>query len=125
MKILIAGFTVAYLMLVWYQTNAWVEYCKLLGIKWFLKMREYLSYVNEYKTGIGKPGPEDYLEYLQEKHGEKFWVKLVLCPVCLSLWGAICSIPFLGWKRVFAVAFLANIFYYTIVLLKRKVEEEK
>ena len=125
MNLLIASLSVAYLMLVWFQTQAIVEYCKLLHINWLFKVGEYLDYVKNYKKGIGKPGPEDYLEYLQEKHGEKFWVKLVLCPVCLSLWGAICSIPFLGWKRVFAVAFLANIFYYTIVLLKRKVEEEK
>ena len=74
MSIIVVALAVAYLLEVWFETKAFIEYCRQLGVrKW---------YVGEYLEGICDH--LSYPEFLVEHHGEEFWVKLVTCPICLA-----------------------------------------
>jgi len=79
MSIIVVALAVAYLLEVWFETKAFIEYCRQLGVrKW---------YVGEYLEGICDH--LSYPEFLVEHHGEEFWVKLVTCPICLAPWLAL------------------------------------
>jgi len=114
-EFLISSFSVAYLMLVWFKTEAFAEYlsslCKLLRFDPF----KLLAW------GCGTEDQIDYLSFLKKNYPNNFLVKLILCPVCLSFWlsVAVCLL-FLSWKYILAVAFLSNfLFLWSVNLFNR------
>lgn len=102
--VLLSSFVVAYLLLVWFETSAFVVYAKKLGLeKWIVLPDDDFVYIDFLKVRDAKP------------YG--FFVKLLSCPICLSFW---LSLPFLFLTKWFlAIAFLGVFFY----LLTKKILE--
>ena len=71
-------FLVSLVMLVWFKTDAFYEYCKLFGFK-------KLFYTEEYSI-FAEASPEiNYLEYLQVQY-DCFFIRLISCPICSAIW---------------------------------------
>jgi hypothetical protein len=94
----------AYFMLVWFRTNAFVEYMNLLKLGRFLKVSEY----NEiHSNGYGG----NYVDFLVEYYNDYFLVRLSSCPVCVSFWLGLIVVFFSGSLSAFLAAPLMLFFY--------------
>ena len=93
------------IMIVWFKSGAFVEYCNLLGFKFLL-----LGYDKD-------PNSLTFPQYLYVKSKTlfkcsvcRFLVSLITCPMCLSLWlsmGAAC---------LYGTILLTPLFYITILI---------
>lgn len=68
-------------LLVWFDSEAFVEYAKLAGGGLFFK-------IDEYEEAQKSRASLDYLGYLTEKYNT-FFIRLISCPLCLSIWVSI------------------------------------
>lgn len=68
-----------YFLLVWLNTDAFFEYLDLFKLALGKKF-------SEYKTLKLSGYPENYAGFLREYYADKFIVRLVTCPVCVSFW---------------------------------------
>lgn len=66
----------AMMLLIWFKTEAFVEYCRVLKLDRFYKDYD-----------IKKEGDArlTYLMYLRRYH-DSFFIRLITCPICLSIW---------------------------------------
>ena len=98
-----------FVFVVWFETNAFVEYLRPLSFLKFLRIKEYA----ERDEGLGVPYPD----FLEMKKGN-FLTRLLACPLCIGVWinlvGAICvgSVPVF-----FASFYLSLIFYFFLKYL--------
>jgi hypothetical protein len=106
MDIPVIAFTLSYIMLIWLRTNALAEYLTLFKLDRFLKVVEYNKLHSEGYDG-------SYLEFLSAYYSDKFIVRLVKCPVCISVWLGIFSSFFVGIKEALILAPL-TLFFYTV-----------
>jgi hypothetical protein len=94
----------SYFMLSWYRTNAFVEYMTLFKLTRFFNIAEY----NElHKEGYGGV----YVDYLAEYYSDKFFVRLLKCPICLSFWLGLFSSIFVGVYQGLLITPLVLLFY--------------
>lgn len=93
-------------LLIWFRTEAWVEYTRLLR----------LNFLSDYK-GFDAAFHEDvsltYLMYLRRNH-DCFLVRLITCPICVAVWlgifFAICT-----WWLMFPIYIIGGLLLYTII----------
>ncbi len=105
MSFLIASLTLAMVLTVWFQTNAFVEYMRLFRLTRFFKLDEFLKV---------EGGDEDYLSFLTEYY-DGFLIRLVTCPVCLSFWlGLLISLVFGIFSYSLAVTFVGLLGYHIL-----------
>ena len=69
---------VAMVLIIWFRTEAFVEYCHLLGLD---SLCDYRGYNDEKKNDV-RLTYHDYL--LRFHHG--FLTRLLTCPICMSMW---------------------------------------
>jgi hypothetical protein len=73
--------SVALTLLVWFNTDAFIEYAELLRFTKFFYIKEYLR--------LREDDPSlTYRDFLQEYHN-CFFVRLITCPICTSVWAGI------------------------------------
>lgn len=70
-------FFVAFILIVWFNTEAFVEYCDLLNIN-FLWVK---TYIQKKEIDISLT----YHSYLLAYHNS-FFIRLITCPICFSFW---------------------------------------
>jgi len=70
-------FIYTFILIIWFNTEAFVEYIHLLRLKWF-KVNDYL---NSKETDFTLT----YHSYLLKKHNS-FITRLITCPFCLNFW---------------------------------------
>ena len=70
-------FLFVFILIIWFNTEAFVEYSHLLKIKWF-KVKDYLIAKETDFTLT-------YHSYLLQKHNN-FFTRLITCPFCLNFW---------------------------------------
>jgi hypothetical protein len=71
-------FYITFILLIWFRTNAWVEYTKLLRLNFLSKYKEYeIATTNE-----------PLLEYhtFLHRYYNCFLTRLLTCPICFSTW---------------------------------------
>ncbi len=104
MNVVWVALVASFLLLVWLNTNAFVEYITLLRYRNLFKLEEYEKLRDE---GY----PDNYISFLREYYKDYFWVRLLSCPICVSTWiGILYSLCF-GIYPGFAVAPLTLFFY--------------
>jgi hypothetical protein len=69
------------IMLVWFNSDAFIEYAKLVGGARFFEITEFENLQKEKAT-------LDYHTYLLE-HKDCFFIRLITCPLCFSVWVSI------------------------------------
>lgn len=75
---IVAACLLALVLLVWFKTEAFVEYVKLIGLKNFFFVKDYEAH-KDVMFDIS------YAEYLK-KYKSGFVTRLIGCPICLSVW---------------------------------------
>lgn len=70
-------------LIIWFKTDAFIEYCELFRIGKLFKIDKYREY-KKINVAI------DYLTYLSLKH-KNFLTKLISCPYCIGFWIALFS----------------------------------
>lgn len=103
----ISSSTIAGVLLIWMNTNAFVEYARLFGFK-------MEGYKNDEDLGISYP------DYLQVKYNN-FIVKLLACPICLSVWFNLAAYFIHGytWISISGV-YVSLIFYFFLKMIMKK-----
>ena len=98
-----------FILIVWFETNAFYEYCRALGLGRFFK---------GYRLFIETTAPSTTLiEYLMIKH-DCFFVRLISCPICLNVWmSAIVAIICLNEWVFFINFYLSLILYFLLKVL--------
>ena len=79
LDLIIVSIVLSYFLLVWFRTNAFVEYINILKLSRFFCVSEY----NELHRN-GYDG--NYVSFLYEYYKDYFLVRLISCPVCVSFW---------------------------------------
>lgn len=112
MNIIYFSLSFALLIFVWKNTNVFIDYYNwfnLKGLKW----------VNDYNKKNDSGFIETFFDYLSREKHEYFFVKLITCPICLSVWSGIFCLPFVGLKFL-SIGFLVLFFYYLLEQIKCK-----
>lgn len=105
----------SYLIYAWFHTDAFEEYSRLFKldkfsktIKVFLEMR---------KSGM----PSSFPGYLAQNK-DCFFVRLITCSICLSLWGLLAALPvfliyifFNFWSAWEALGFYISIPFFSLL----------
>lgn len=89
-------------LLIWFRTEAWLEYTRLFGLN-------FLSFYKDYDTKYREDVSLNYIKYLRKYHN-CFTVRLITCPICQAVW----------WGMAFGVltsAFLIPIYIIGGLLL--------
>ena len=91
-------FYVVFLLYMWFDTDGFLEYSKLLG----LKKRFKINLWEEYREINPKL---DYLSYMRLKQSN-FFIKLITCKQCLCFWLVLIS-----------CIFFTNFFYFPVIYM--------
>lgn len=100
----ILGFSllVSYALVIWFKTNAFVEYLTLFKLGRFFYIFDYNEIV---QNGYGGT----YTEFLREYYHDYFVVRLVTCPVCFGFW---LGLPFLLLSPTYLLVLPLGLFFY-------------
>ena len=72
---LLVSLAIAFILIIWFETNAIVEYARLFGVS-------LEGYKKSEEMGLS------FVDWLSIKY-DNFLVRLISCPVCLSTWLSI------------------------------------
>lgn len=81
MLILLSSSIVACFLLIWFKSEAWIEYCRLFHLN---KISFYKDFDQKKKNDVTLT----YHGYLNQYH-TSFIVRLLTCPICSSIWVSI------------------------------------
>jgi hypothetical protein len=99
------------LLYVWFQTDAVIEWAELLKLKFF-KYHEYRAFK---LTPLSKM-VNNYSEFLAYKYSSSFFIRLITCPICLTVWLNILALsvihPSIGRIKVFGLNVILCWFLY-------------
>lgn len=97
---------IIFINIIWFDTEAFVEYIKLFKLDWFK--------VNEYVKAKESNFELTYHSYLLWNH-KNFFTKLITCPICLTTWlSIILSLLFATSILDFSIIFVLSIIGYNI-----------
>jgi hypothetical protein len=100
------------LLLVWFKTNAFIEYFKSFP---FLN-----KVIHQYEKSTIAGLNTDFINFLRLNYN-CFLVRLITCPFCLNFWLSIITSFFVGYK-FFALIYVSSLVYYKIVNILSKYE---
>ena len=94
MAIIVGSSIIALALLIWFRTDAWLEYTRLFRLNWLSRYKEFDA---KYKEDVSLT----YLHFLRRDHN-CFLVRLITCPICLAVWLGI--IPLIFTSVIFVPA---------------------
>ena len=98
---------VATILVLWFRSEAYVEYCRLLHLNW---ISFYKDYYDQRKNDVSL----NYFGYLRQYHN-CFFVRLITCPVCVGTWLALgLTLLTLDWVT-FPIAFIGGLILFGTV----------
>jgi len=100
--------TLAFFLIVWFDTDAFFEYIKAL------RLDEYANKVwqiPEYEECIKEDPDLSYIEFLNIKHNN-FFTRLLSCPLCLGFWIHIFICIILNSFTLFFISLLLGYVVY-------------
>jgi hypothetical protein len=105
---ILASFFISFVLLVWFQTNVFVEYFFFLPI------------VKQYKKAQNAGVVSSFVNFLSINYN-CFFVRLVTCTYCLNFWLVLPFVYFIDLK-FFGLIYILSIVYFKIILLLSKYE---
>jgi hypothetical protein len=81
MVVLIVICFIATVLLLWFRTDAWIEYTRLFHLN-------FLSFYKDFDQKYKEDVMLTYIDYLRRNHN-CFFVRLITCPVCQSVWWGV------------------------------------
>lgn len=101
-------FTGIGLLIVWFHTEAFIEYSKLLKISSLFK-------INEFEKAYDTDYTLEYLTWLKLKY-PTFLTKLITCPWCIGFWVSIICALFFNTFYIFPVVYVITIIMYLTIV---------
>lgn len=96
---------ISLVLLIWFRTDAWLEYCRLFGL-------DCISFYSDYEKKKYNDVTLTYHIYLRRYH-DSFFIRLITCPICLSVW---LGIVFILAKAAIGFLFLGFLAAFLILL---------
>lgn len=96
-------------LIVWFDTDAFVEYVKLLRIGKYFDIEEY-----EKRNSLAGGVITEYYEFLDLKYSN-FLTKLLACPICTSFWLTIYFGTLSGNYQSFPLYFTGSTAAYLLI----------
>jgi hypothetical protein len=88
--LIVSSCIVASLLLVWFRTDAYPEYCRALKL-------DKISFYKDFYAKLHDDVRLTYVKYLRQYHNG-FFVRLITCPLCIGAWIATAlSLIFTTW----------------------------
>ena len=100
------------ILLLWLRTEAFLEYAKLLGMRKLFGIEKYEKESNNNPFFT-------YHDFLLKKHN-CFIVRLITCPICLTVWMSIFSAYFFGLWHLCPIIIVTLIVYFSLVKLMKE-----
>jgi hypothetical protein len=100
------SFIVALILLIWFRTEAFVEYCRIMNMN-------YISKYKDYDLKRKEDVSLTYLTYLRQYH-DGFLVRLITCPICLSVWISI-LLCFMFFQAAIPIVIIGSLIVYGII----------
>jgi len=111
MEIILVPF-VSTILVVWFYTDAFVEYGRLLGLEKVLKIDAFLAAQKKDMSLIF------YYMYLNSKYNN-FLTKLLICPFCVGFWVTLGTCLAFSYYNVCLIYIASLMVFYTLgVLIK-------
>ncbi len=104
-------FLITLILLIWFKTDAFIVYTKLLGINKFFYINEWEEFKNTKDCTV------TYYQFLRMKSPNGFFVELVTCPICFSVWLSVISSIFIGIVGIPIVCVCSLFIYFLIIKL--------
>ena len=86
MAIIIGASIISLILLIWFRTDAWLEYTRLFKLD---RISHYKEFDSKYKEDVSLT----YQLFLRRDHN-CFFVRLITCPICLAVWLGIIALIF-------------------------------
>lgn len=106
-SILMVGSIVALFLVVWFKTEAYVEYCRLFRLN---KISNYREYFAEKANDVSLT----YHKFLRQYH-DGFFVRLATCPICVSAWLSIGLALLSTHLMLFPPTFIVSLILFGII----------
>lgn len=94
-------------LLIWFRTEAFVEYCRLFRLD---AISHYKDYYEKRKNDVSL----DYHGYLRQ-YQNSFKNRLITCPICVSVWLSLFISPLCGSFCCFPIVCLLSLIVFGIV----------
>ena len=94
------------LLVVWFETDAFVVYLTTFGLGW------QTFDLARYKDESEKDPMLDYPSYLLMNYPDSFFIKLLSCPLCIGVWISLFCVVVFG----FSLAIAPVIYVFSLVL---------
>jgi hypothetical protein len=109
----------AFILLVWFKTDALYEYLTNIPVL------NNLFKIDKYKEFRSKYPDVKYPIFLNIEYNS-FFTRLISCPICLNTWLSIFTLIFIKtYSIIFLIFFGSLILYYiTVILMKNHDREE-
>ena len=114
-------FLVAVLLIVWFKTNAFIEYAEVLGLGGLFSLSLFKEKRKNHPNGL------TYLNYLLI-YQSSFIIRLITCPICLCIWLNVIYCAIVYWLFNFNFwyiglhIYLSLVLYYKILILLEKID---
>lgn len=95
------------IMLVWFKTEAIIEYC--------YKIPFVSKYIIQYKKSLSAGIQSNFISFLLLNYNS-FFVRLITCPYCINFWLTIATSFFVGFE-FFAFIYVTSMIYYKLISL--------
>ena len=98
---------ISFILIIWFKTDAFVEYCNLFGVNFFLKDYNQSTAYNlvEYINQIGP-------HVSREKRMQRFFLKLISCPYCVNVWLSLIGSIFLNNILLLPALYILSLFIF-------------
>jgi len=100
------------ILIVWFQTNAFIEYCGRFPI---------ISKIVDNFNKMTQAGLSSSFPSFLALNYNSFFVRLITCPYCLNFWLSLGTSFFVGYK-FFAFIYITSLIYYILILKLNKHE---
>jgi hypothetical protein len=107
MTLLTLSSLVAFFLVIWFKSEAYVEYCRIFQLQ---RISNFEDYDEKKKNDVTLT----YHGYLRQYHNS-FFTRLITCPICIATWLALfLSILFLK-IHLFPVIFIGGLILFGLV----------
>jgi hypothetical protein len=107
-------FITVFVLIVWFHTEAFIEYGRLLGLGRFFKLNEFIT------ARTADMSIPSYHIYLNMKY-DNFFTRLLVCPFCIGFWIVLAACMAVGLDPVFIpVVYVCSMLLYhvQVILIK-------
>lgn len=101
---------IALILLLWFNSDAFTEYCKLFRLGKIFKIDVWEEYKKTDDVRVA------YIQFLRMKY-PMFGVKLITCPICFSIWLGLYNLIFFNIYQYSFIIIVSLFIYYGIVKL--------